>query len=191
MKLEPMLLVVFATGCAHTASSPFVKREIDPSLRARFSKDLACPLEKISTVPCDSIVAATGCGREAVYVKEEGVWALDGGVVTLGPQGHPRSLMTRPEQIFGRYPRYTPEALLWRVQGHAVVKCVITVEGALTNCKIIKPLPYMDREILSALSTWRFKPSTFCGEPINVDYVFNINLVLPGSRTEASGAQNP
>lgn len=87
--------------------------------------------------------------------------------------------MTRPVKLEGREPQYTREALEARVQGLMIVKCVITIEGKVENCRIIKPLPHMEQAVLQALSTQRYKPVTFQGRPVSVDYVFNIRLVLP------------
>ncbi len=87
--------------------------------------------------------------------------------------------MTRPEQTEGRDPVYTREALEAHVEGLMLVKCVVTVEGRLENCRIIKSLPHMDQAVLEALATKRFKPLTYQGRPVAVDYVFPIRLVIP------------
>lgn len=85
--------------------------------------------------------------------------------------------MTRPERIEGRDPQYTREALAAHVGGMTIVRCVITVEGRIENCRMIKPLPYMEKAVLDAVSTWRYKPVLFQGKPVSVEYVFNIRLV--------------
>jgi protein TonB len=51
-----------------------------------------------------------------------------------------------------------------------LAKCTITTEGALTHCRIIKSLPYMDQPVLDALATWRFTPIIFEGKAVNVAY---------------------
>ncbi len=87
--------------------------------------------------------------------------------------------MTRPEQTSGEPPRYTREALAAQVQGTMLVKCVITIGGKLENCRIIKALPHMDKAVLDALSTWRYKPVHYQGRPVAVDYLIQIKLVIP------------
>ena len=87
--------------------------------------------------------------------------------------------MTRPARIAGQDPVYTREALEARIEGLAIVKCVITAEGKAENCRMIKALPHMEKAVLEALATQKFKPVTFQGRPVSVDYVFNIRLVLP------------
>lgn len=87
--------------------------------------------------------------------------------------------MTRPEKTSGPAPQYTREALEARVQGLMIVKCVITTEGRIERCRIIKPLPHMEQAVLDSLYAQRYKPVTFQGRPVQVDYTFNIRLSLP------------
>jgi periplasmic protein TonB len=87
--------------------------------------------------------------------------------------------MTRPTRIAGQDPVYTREALEARIEGLTIVKCVITAEGKAENCRMIKALPHMEKAVLEALATQTFKPVTFQGRPVSVDYVFNIRLALP------------
>ncbi|AUX23473.1 biopolymer transporter TonB [Sorangium cellulosum] len=87
--------------------------------------------------------------------------------------------MNRPSRVAGREPQYTREALAARVEGLAIVKCVIKVDGTLSGCRMIKSIPHMDREILAALATHRYTPVMYQGRPVSVDYVFNIRLKLP------------
>ena len=99
--------------------------------------------------------------------------------------------MTRPERISGENPVYTREALLAHVQGLMIVKCIVRAEGTLSNCRIIKPLPFMERAILDALATRRYKPVTYAGEPVDCDYVFNIKLVMPTAAAPGPPALPP
>ena len=87
--------------------------------------------------------------------------------------------MTRPQLLEGRDPSYSREALEAHIQGLMIVKCVITVQGTLENCRIIKPLPHMEQAVLESLKTKKYRPVMFQGRPVAVDYVFNIKLVLP------------
>jgi protein TonB len=87
--------------------------------------------------------------------------------------------MTRPEKISGANPQYTREALEARVQGLMIVKCVITTEGRVEKCRIIKPLPHMEQAVLDSVMAARYKPVTFQGRTVQVDYTFNIRLTLP------------
>jgi protein TonB len=110
------------------------------------------------------------------------VGGVIGGVVggQLGSQVLPFGEgMNRPQRVEGHDPVYTREALEAHVEGLMIVKCVITVQGKLENCRIIKPIAHMEKAVLDALATWRYTPVTFQGRPVAVDYVFNIRLVIP------------
>jgi serine/threonine-protein kinase len=90
--------------------------------------------------------------------------------------------MARPVELKGKDIVYTREALEAKVQGTMVVKCIITKAGSVENCRIIKGLPYMNEAVVSALKERQYKPIMLRGEPVDVDYVFNLRLVLPRGR---------
>lgn len=88
--------------------------------------------------------------------------------------------MREPQLISGEDPQYTREALAARVEGTMLVKCVITLEGRIERCKVIKPLPHMVPAVLDALMSRRYTPVLFQGQPVAVEKLFQIKLVLPG-----------
>ena len=87
--------------------------------------------------------------------------------------------MSQPEQLAGKEIAYTREALSARIQGNMLVKCTITREGRVENCRILKPLPHMERAVVDALQSRIYKPILYKGQAVTVDYVFNIKLALP------------
>jgi TonB family protein len=88
--------------------------------------------------------------------------------------------MTRPVLIQpGRPITYTREAIAARVEGVSIVRCVITAEGTVERCKVIKPLPFMDEAVLEHLQSQRFQPVTYQGKPVSVGYNFSVRLTLP------------
>ena len=114
---------------------------------------------------------AVGC--VGVHCTGSGPGGGGGGEVVFGPG------MTRPVRLSGEDPSYTREAREAGVEGMLVVRCTITSEGRLEDCRVIKGLPHMDAEVLRALSTHRYSPVTFQGRPVRVGYVFNVRLRLP------------
>ncbi|MFB1479641.1 TonB family protein [Corallococcus sp. RDP092CA] len=87
--------------------------------------------------------------------------------------------MTPPRLLSGSQFSYTLEARRAGVEGMIIAKCVITTEGRVRDCRIIKGLPFMDDAVLETLSSRRYQPLTFQGRPVNVSYTFNIKLKLP------------
>ena len=114
---------------------------------------------------------------------------VPGGVVGGVPGGVPGGTgnavlpfgagMTRPQQISGSPPTYTPQAMAAKVEGKLLVRCVITADGAVQNCNVIKGLPMLDQTVLSALSHSRFTPVVYQGHPVAVQYLFTFNFKLP------------
>ena len=88
--------------------------------------------------------------------------------------------MTRPVLLqSGRPITYTREAIAARVEGVSIVRCVITAEGLVERCKVIKPLPFMDEAVLEHLQSQRFQPVSYQGKPVSVGYNFSVRLTLP------------
>ena len=87
--------------------------------------------------------------------------------------------MSKPEQLEGNEITYTREALAARVQGTMLVKCTITREGRVQACRVLKSVPLMEETVLEALQSRRYKPILYKGQPVAVDYVFNIKLQMP------------
>jgi protein TonB len=87
--------------------------------------------------------------------------------------------MTPPAMVGGPAIEYTPQALVAGVQGTMLVKCVITVEGQVRDCRVIKGLPHMDAAVMDALEGRHYRPVTFQGKAVSVSYVFTVRLKLP------------
>ena len=89
------------------------------------------------------------------------------------------SSMKRPVFVSGPDLAYTRRALDRAVEGLMIVKCVVTVEGIVRDCHVMTGLPYMDDAVVAALEHRRYQPATLGGKPVEVNYVFRINLKLP------------
>ncbi|NOK11110.1 energy transducer TonB [Corallococcus exercitus] len=87
--------------------------------------------------------------------------------------------MTPPRMLSGSQFSYTLEARRAGVEGMIIAKCVITTEGRVRDCRIIKGLPFMDDAVLESLYSRTYQPLTFQGRPVNVSYTFNIKLKMP------------
>lgn len=87
--------------------------------------------------------------------------------------------MSLPRLIEGPEPVYPRAAREARVEGTLLAKCVITTEGALRSCKIIKSLPFLDEPVIEALARRRYAPVMFQGSPVNVEYVISLRFELP------------
>ncbi|MGE5048676.1 MAG: TonB family protein [Deltaproteobacteria bacterium] len=87
--------------------------------------------------------------------------------------------MTAPAMLSGPAPEYTADALERRVEGAMEVRCVVTSEGQVRACKVIKGLPFMNGAVIEALERRKYKPALAQGKPVAVYYTFNLRLKLP------------
>jgi protein TonB len=87
--------------------------------------------------------------------------------------------MTRPKLLEMVEPQYTREARDANVKGLFLAKCVISTQGSLQKCRVVKGLPMMDQAVLSALARWRYTPVIYQGKPVAVDYVIQVRLAGP------------
>ncbi|ATB26620.1 energy transducer TonB [Melittangium boletus] len=88
--------------------------------------------------------------------------------------------MTPPRLLSAGVPlEYTEQARQAHVQGMVVIRCTITREGSVENCRVIKGQPFMDEAVVASLTSRRYAPLTFQGRTVNVSYTFNVNLRMP------------
>ncbi len=87
--------------------------------------------------------------------------------------------MSQPVLLGGNPIEYSREALAARVEGDMLVRCVITTEGRLEDCEVVKGLPHMNDVVLKALSTRIYSPVTLQSKPVAVTYLFPFKLRYP------------
>ncbi len=106
---------------------------------------------------------------------------LGNGLAATGEDVMPFGAGMSPPQLLstGSPIEYTREAVEARVSGLIIARCTITREGEVENCRIIKGLPYMDEEVISSLTTRRYKPVSFQGRNVSVSYTFNVKVQMP------------
>jgi len=98
-----------------------------------------------------------------------------GGVYQLG------SGVTTPVPIFQPTPQYTSDAMRARVQGVAVVSCVVRPDGTVADVEIVRSLDSsfgLDEEAIKAAKRWRFRPGTLRGEAVSVRVVIEMSFTL-------------
>lgn len=86
--------------------------------------------------------------------------------------------MNRPQLLGGPEPVFPREAREAKVEGTLLARCVISTEGALTGCRIIKSLPFLDQPVLAALAQRRYTPVSYQGRPVAVEYVIPFKFKL-------------
>lgn len=87
--------------------------------------------------------------------------------------------MTKPEPIRQIQPRYTENARRAGVQGAVILEAVIDEQGNVTDVRVLRGLPMgLDREAVSAVQQWKFKPATMASKPIKVYFNLTVNFTI-------------
>jgi TonB family protein len=80
--------------------------------------------------------------------------------------------VSEPGLIHAEKPAYTSEAMLRRIQGTAILDCIVMATGVVGDCKVAKSLDSnlygLDDQAMRAAKRFRFRPATFRGEPVDV-----------------------
>ncbi len=100
---------------------------------------------------------------------------------TGGGVYQPGSLDRPPRIIRQVPPKYTSDAMRARIQGKALVACIVEPSGVPTNCRISKSLDRqwgLDQMAIDAALQWRFSPSTYKGMPVRVDITIEMDFGL-------------
>jgi len=67
-------------------------------------------------------------------------------------------------------PRYTPAALLEKIQGTVIMELVVTRDGQPTQIRVVRSLDPLglDGQAMLALGQWRFEPGRLADTPVDV-----------------------
>ncbi len=89
--------------------------------------------------------------------------------------------VTPPIEIRKGMPQYTPDAMRARIQGSALVECVVQTDGVCSNIHVIRSLDRsfgLDQEAIKAAALWRFRPGTRMGEAVPVLVTIEVAFTL-------------
>ena len=86
-----------------------------------------------------------------------------------------------PQVLSQIRPQYTADAMRAKVQGVALVECVVMPDGTVTNAHIVKSLDSvfgLDQEAIKAARLWRFVPGKRFGQPVPVIVTIELTFTL-------------
>lgn len=78
-------------------------------------------------------------------------------------------------------PAYTADAMRAKIQGTAVLDCVVTAEGTVGECQIVRSLDSsfgLDQKAVEAARQWRFVPGKRLGQPVPVLVTIELTFTL-------------
>tara|TARA_B100000470_G_C19574936_1_gene295174 strand:- start:282 stop:566 length:285 start_codon:yes stop_codon:yes gene_type:complete len=73
-------------------------------------------------------------------------------------------------------PEYTPAATRAGIQGDVYIEAVVTIDGSVTEPKLIRGLPddELNKRALEAVAKWTFRPGYKDGQPVPVIALFTV-----------------
>ncbi len=87
--------------------------------------------------------------------------------------------VTPPVPVKRGEPDYTDEARLARLQGTAVLRVLIGIDGRTHETQVVRELGLgLDENAIEAISQWQFKPATKDGQPVPVIANIEVNFRL-------------
>ncbi|HRI70295.1 MAG TPA: energy transducer TonB [Polyangium sp.] len=84
--------------------------------------------------------------------------------------------MSRPTLIAGLTPSLPPIAIAKGVTGTWIGRCIITEQGSVEGCEVIKGLPESNEHICQSIQAQKYTPIIFEGKPQRVFYQFKITF---------------
>lgn len=78
-------------------------------------------------------------------------------------------------------PQYTADAMRAKIQGVAVLDCVVSVQGTVSECDVVRSLDPtfgLDQEAVKAAKQWRFVPGRRMGQPVPVLVTIELTFTL-------------
>ena len=170
------------------ARAPALKAAMSEQPRTVVVQAIVAPTEIPQARPpeAEPVAAAMSAGESGADAYE--VPAIPGGIVDpvidasvvelvhAAPAFSGR--MVPPRFLSGPSPAYTEKALEREVEGVMEVRCVVTGDGRVRNCVVLKSLPFMDRAVVETLEQRRYVPATLGGEPVEVYYRFKLPFKL-------------
>jgi TonB family protein len=87
--------------------------------------------------------------------------------------------MAPPKAISAPDPPFSEEARRAKYRGTVLLSLSVDKTGQVRNVRIVRPLGMgLDQKAVEAVSTWRFRPATKDGEPVDVHIDFEVDFHL-------------
>jgi len=93
----------------------------------------------------------------------------------------PGNGVSLPQPIRQVKPLYTADAMRAKIQGTAVVECIVLPDGTVGPARLVKSLDPnfgLDQEAVKAAKQWRFIPGTLKGQPVPVSVLIELLFTL-------------
>ena len=83
-----------------------------------------------------------------------------------------------PTKIKDVRPTYPIDAQSKRIQGQVLIEATIGVDGSVTDARVVRSIPELDRAALDAVRQWRYTPTLIGGVPSPVIMTVTVSFTL-------------
>jgi TonB family protein len=93
----------------------------------------------------------------------------------------PGSGIENPRLLREVKPQYTADAMRAKVQGTAVLDCVVNADGSVGECEVVRSLDSsfgLDQKAVEAARQWKFVPGRRLGQPVPVLVTIELTFTL-------------
>jgi TonB family protein len=127
-----------------------------------------------------------------------GEWVLDPAKTTMtgapmrvgGPGAAGGATVTEPKKIKHVNPVYPPAAQRARISGMVLLEAIIDRRGNVSDLRLIRSIPELDRAAVDAVSQWKYTPTLVAGVPVEVMMTVTVTFSLDGASAR-TGAPVP
>lgn len=99
------------------------------------------------------------------------------------PPFKPKGQLSGPVPFEKVDPKYPPELIKAHVQGEVVLYAIIRKDGSVDSIQVVRSLdPELDRNAITALAQWKFRPGTRAGVPVDLEAVVHVPFVYQDPR---------
>ncbi len=112
-----------------------------------------------------------------------------GGIVGGLPDAPPPAPKAKPVRVGGNIkaprkikdvsPTYPDIAKQARVQGIVILEAIIDPSGNVTNVRVLRSIPLLDKSAISAVKQWKYEPTMLNGVPVPIVMTVTVNFSLP------------
>jgi protein TonB len=83
-----------------------------------------------------------------------------------------------PKKIKNVPPVYPQDARDAKIQGIVIIETVIGTDGSITEAKVLRSVPELDKAAVDAVLQWKYTPTLLNGEPVEVIMTVTVTFTL-------------
>ena len=86
--------------------------------------------------------------------------------------------MQAAKLIHQEAPKYRQEAKDAHIQGTVIIHAVISKDGSIRDAEVVQGVCVLAEPALAAVKNWRYAPTLFQGNPVEVDTTISVIFKL-------------